>query len=66
MQEYVALGVFAAVYVLIIGRRRFGVPIWAAMLIGAALMVGLQVTGIDDAFLAVNLEVIAFLLACSA
>jgi Na+/H+ antiporter NhaD/arsenite permease-like protein len=61
MQEYVALGVFAAVYVLIIGRRRFGVPIWAAMLIGAALMVGLQVTGIDDAFLAVNLEVIAFL-----
>ncbi len=56
-----ALGVFAAVYVLIIGRRRFGVPIWAAMLIGAALMVGLQVTGIDAAFLAVNLEVIAFL-----
>lgn len=61
MQEYVALGVFAVVYILIIGRRRFGVPIWAAMLIGAALMVGLQVTGISDAFKAVNLEVIAFL-----
>jgi Na+/H+ antiporter NhaD/arsenite permease-like protein len=61
VQEYVALGVFAVVYVLIIGRRRFGVPIWAAMLIGAALMVGLQVTGISDAFRAVNLEVIAFL-----
>lgn len=61
MQEYVALGVFAVVYVLIIGRRRFRVPIWTAMLIGAALMVGLQVIGISDAFKAVNLEVIAFL-----
>lgn len=61
MQEYVALGVFAVVYALIIGRRRFGVPIWAAMLIGAALMVGFQVTSIDGAYGAVNLEVIAFL-----
>ncbi|MEM3159310.1 MAG: SLC13 family permease [Nitrososphaera sp.] len=61
MQEYVALAVFAAVYVLIIGRRRFGVPIWVAMLIGAALMVGLQVTSIQGAYDAVNLEVIAFL-----
>lgn len=61
VQEYVALGVFAVVYILIIGRRRFGIPIWTAMLIGAALMVGLQVTGISDAFKAVNLEVIAFL-----
>lgn len=61
MQEYVALAVFAVVYVLIVGRRRFGVPIWAAMLIGAALMVGLQVTGISDAYRAVKLEVIAFL-----
>ncbi len=61
MQEYVALGVFAVVYVLIIGRRRFGVPIWTAMLVGAALMIGLQVIGIPDAFKAVNLEVIAFL-----
>lgn len=61
MLEYVALGVFAVVYALIIGRRRFGVPIWAAMLAGAALMVGLQVTGIEGAFAAVKLEVIAFL-----
>lgn len=62
MLEYVALAVFAVVYALIIGRRRFGVPIWAAMLAGAALMVGLQVTGsIADAFAAVKLEVIAFL-----
>ena len=61
MQEYVALAVFSAVYVLIIGRRRFGVPIWVAMLIGAALMVGLQVTTVEGAYDAVNLEVIAFL-----
>jgi Na+/H+ antiporter NhaD/arsenite permease-like protein len=61
VQQFVALAVFALVYVLIIGRRRFGVPIWTAMLIGAALMVALQVTGIADAFSAVNLEVIAFL-----
>lgn len=61
MQEYVALAVFSVVYVLIIGRRRFGVPIWVAMLIGAALMVGLQVTTVQGAYDAVNLEVIAFL-----
>lgn len=61
MQEYAALAVFGIVYALIIGRRRLGIPIWTAMLIGAALMIGLQVTGVVDAFKAVNLEVIAFL-----
>lgn len=61
MQEYIAIGVFAVVYTLIIGRRRFGVPIWVAMLIGAALMIGLQVIGVQAAFMSVNLDVIAFL-----
>lgn len=61
MQEYVALAVFGVVYALIIGRRRFGIPIWTAMLIGAALMVGLQVIGVEAALVSVNLEVIAFL-----
>jgi Na+/H+ antiporter NhaD/arsenite permease-like protein len=61
MQEYIAIGVFAVVYTLIIGRRRFGVPIWAAMLVGAALMIGLQVIGVQAAFMSVNLDVIAFL-----
>ena len=61
MQVYIAIGVFAVVYTLIIGRRRFGVPIWAAMLIGAALMIGLQVIGVQAAFESVNLDVIAFL-----
>lgn len=61
-EEYVALGVFALVYALIIGGRRlFGLPIWAAMLIGAALMVGLQVTSAESALRSVNLDVIAFL-----
>jgi Na+/H+ antiporter NhaD/arsenite permease-like protein len=61
VQEYIALGVFGLVYALIIGRRKFGIPIWTAMLIGAALMVALQVIGISDAFKAVNLQVIVFL-----
>jgi Na+/H+ antiporter NhaD/arsenite permease-like protein len=61
MQEYVALAVFGIVYALVIGRRRFGIPIWAAILIGAALMVGLQVIDAKAALLSVNLEVIAFL-----
>lgn len=61
MQEYVALAVFGVVYALIIGRRRFGIPIWTAMLIGAALMVGLQVIGVEAALVSINLEVIAFL-----
>lgn len=61
MLEYAALAVFVLVYVLIIGRRRFGVPIWVAMTAGAALMIGLQVTSVPDAFAAVNLQVIAFL-----
>jgi len=61
MQEYIALGVFAAVYTLIIGRRRFGIPIWVAMLIGASLMIGLQVIGVEAAFRSVKLDVIAFL-----
>lgn len=61
VQEYIALGVFAIVYTLIIGRRRFGVPIWVAMLIGAALMIALQVIDVRAAFMSVNLDVIAFL-----
>jgi Na+/H+ antiporter NhaD/arsenite permease-like protein len=61
MQEYIAIGVFAVVYTLIIGRRRFGIPIWAAMLVGAALMIGLQVIGVQAAFMSVNLDVIVFL-----
>jgi len=61
VNEFVAIGVFAAVYFLIIGRRRVGIPIWASMLIGAAFMVGLQVISPEAAIRSVNLDVIAFL-----
>lgn len=61
MQEYVALGVFALVYVLIIGRRRFGIPIWTSMTIGAAMMIGLQIIGIEQAFKSISIDVIGFL-----
>src|ERR1051326_6135996 len=61
MQEYLALGIVAVVYALIIGRRRFGVPIWAAMLIGAALMLALQIITPENAAKAINLDVIGFL-----
>lgn len=61
MKELVALGVFVVVYALIIGRKRVGIPIWTSMLIGAALMVALQVTTPEEALRSVNLDVIAFL-----
>src|SRR5689334_12202103 len=61
MLQHIALAIFGIIYVLIIGRRRFGVPIWTAMLIGAALMVALQVTSTESAFKAINLDVMAFL-----
>ena len=62
MNEFVALGVFVIVFVLIIERRRFNnIPIWTSMLIGAALMVGLRIISIQDAFKAINLDVIIFL-----
>ena len=60
--EFVALGVFVIVFFLIIERRRFNnIPIWTSMLIGGALMVGLQIISIEDAFKAINLDVIMFL-----
>jgi Na+/H+ antiporter NhaD/arsenite permease-like protein len=61
VQEFVALAVFGLVYALIIGRNRFGIPIWTAMLIGAALMVALQVISVEAALMSVNFEVIVFL-----
>ncbi|HEV8387700.1 MAG TPA: SLC13 family permease, partial [Nitrososphaera sp.] len=61
MEEYLALAIFAGVYGLIVARRRLGVPVWVAMLIGATLMIIAQVVSIEQAFRSVNLEVIAFL-----
>jgi Na+/H+ antiporter NhaD/arsenite permease-like protein len=58
----IAIVIFAIVYFLIIfGRRRFDIPVWTSMLIGAALMVGFQVIDIQSAFKSINLDVIGFL-----
>jgi Na+/H+ antiporter NhaD/arsenite permease-like protein len=61
--EYIALTVFAFVYVLIIiGRTRlFHIPIWVSMLIGSVLMISFQVISIESAFKSVNLDIILFL-----
>jgi Na+/H+ antiporter NhaD/arsenite permease-like protein len=58
----IAIVIFAIVYFLIIfGRRRFNIPIWTSMLIGAALMIGFQIISIQSAFKSINLDVMGFL-----
>src|SRR5919198_3461125 len=58
----IAIAIFALVYFLIIfGRRRFDIPIWSSMLIGAAVMVGFQIIDIHSAFRSINLDLIGFL-----
>ena len=60
--EYIALGVLALVFFLIIQKRKLNnIPIWTSMLVGAGLMIGLQLISIEDAFKAINLDVIIFL-----
>ena len=61
MKEYIALAIFAIIYILIVGRIRFKVPIWAAMLIGATLMLAFQVIGLENAIKSIQLDVIMFL-----
>jgi Na+/H+ antiporter NhaD/arsenite permease-like protein len=59
-----ALIAFFLVYTLIAVRRikSIVVPSWVAMLIGALLMLLLQVTSIDEAYNAIKFDVILFLL----
>lgn len=61
MKEYIAIAIFAIVYVLIVGRIRFKIPIWIAMLIGAALMLAFQVIGPESALKSIQLDVLMFL-----
>ena len=63
MQGYiVASAIFGIVYFLIIvGRRRFHIPIWASMLIGAILMLVFQVISLEFAVKSISLDVIGFL-----
>jgi Na+/H+ antiporter NhaD/arsenite permease-like protein len=58
----VASAIFGIVYFLIIvGRRRFHIPIWASMLIGATLMLLFQVISLESAVKSISLDVIGFL-----
>jgi Na+/H+ antiporter NhaD/arsenite permease-like protein len=61
LKEYVALAIFAIVYVLIVGRIKFRVPIWVAMSIGALLVVLFQVIDIESAIKSIQIDVILFL-----
>ena len=61
MKEYIALVIFAIIYILIVGRIRFKVPIWVAMLIGATLMLVFQVIGLENAIKSIQFDVIMFL-----
>ena len=62
-QQYIAISIFAVVYALILVRRtrRYHIPIWVSMLIGAFLMIVFQVIGLESAFKSINLDVIGFL-----
>ena len=61
LKEYIAIVIFAIIYVLIVGRIRFKVPIWIAMLIGATLMLAFQIIGPENAIKSIQLDVIMFL-----
>ena len=62
INEYIALGILALVFFLIIQKSKLNnIPIWTSILIGAGLMVGLQLISIEDTLKAINLDVIIFL-----
>ncbi len=62
--DYLSIGVFSLVYVLIILRnfRRFQLPVWTIMMAGAVAMIFFNAIPLNDAYAAVNLDVIFFLL----
>ncbi len=62
--NYLSIGIFVAVYVLIALRnlRRIKVPIWTIMLAGAVAMLFLGAIPLREAYAAINLDVIFFLL----
>src|SRR6266516_350180 len=62
--HYLPIGIFAVVYALIALRnfRRFKIPIWTIMLAGAVAMIFSGAIPLQDAYAAINLDVIFFLL----
>jgi Na+/H+ antiporter NhaD/arsenite permease-like protein len=63
LQEYIPLLIFGGVYILIIGRTKFKIPIWISMSIGAIFMVIAQTISIQQVFASINFYVIVFLFA---
>jgi len=62
--HYLPISIFAVVYLLIALRnfRRFKIPIWTIMLAGAVAMIFSGALPLRDAYAAINLDVIFFLL----
>src|SRR5881296_73372 len=62
--HYLSIGIFVVVYALIALRnfRRFKIPIWTIMLAGAVAMIFSGAIPLQDAYAAINLDVIFFLL----
>src|SRR6266699_253675 len=62
--HYLPIGIFAVIYALIALRnfRRFKIPIWTIMLAGAVAMIFSGAIPLQDAYAAINLDVIFFLL----
>jgi Na+/H+ antiporter NhaD/arsenite permease-like protein len=62
--HYLPIGIFVVVYALIALRnfRRFKIPIWTIMLAGAVAMIFSGAIPLQDAYAAINLDVIFFLL----
>lgn len=62
--NYVSIGVFSTVYLLIILRnlRWFRIPVWTIMMAGAVAMLFLGAVPLQEAYAAINLDVVFFLL----
>ena len=62
--HYLPIGIFVVVYALIALRnfRQFKIPIWTIMLAGAVAMILSGALSLQDAYAAINLDVIFFLL----
>jgi Na+/H+ antiporter NhaD/arsenite permease-like protein len=62
--HFLPIGIFVIVYALIALRnfRRFKIPIWTIMLTGAVAMIFSGALPLQDAYAAINLDVIFFLL----
>ncbi|HYJ01284.1 MAG TPA: SLC13 family permease [Nitrososphaeraceae archaeon] len=61
MQDFIPLLIFGIVYILIIGKTQFKIPIWISMSIGAIFMIITQTISIQQVIGAINFHVIGFL-----